>query len=147
MAFISWRERLLFSWWKPLCWMKDPFYILFHRHLYTPEMSTNSSQVGSESVFFNPLASSLILWGAGMGLLGNLARDLHLVIAQDFLCCIYILYIVYILYIYIWADGFSGVLRFSPVLGRKVSGSTFRWHLSHPFLDLFLLLVEVGKLT
>ena len=30
----------------------------------------------------------------------------------------------------------------SPVLGRTVSGSTFRWHLSHILLDLFLLLVE-----
>ena len=28
-----------------------------------------------------------------------------------------------------WADGFSGVPRISPVLGRTVSGSTFRWHL------------------
>ena len=48
------------------------------------------------------------------------------------------------IYIYIWADGFSGVPRISPVLGRTVSGSTFRWHLSHLFLDVFLLLVEVG---
>jgi len=29
-----------------LCWLKAPFSILFHRHLYTPVMSTNSSQVG-----------------------------------------------------------------------------------------------------
>ena len=42
------------------------------------------------------------------------------------------------IYIYIWADGFSGVPRISPVLGRTVSGSTFL------FLDLFLLLVEVA---
>ena len=46
--------------------------------------------------------------------------------------------------IYIWADGFSGVPRISPVLGRTVSGSTFRLHLSHLFLDLFLLLVKVN---
>ena len=34
------------SWWKPLCWLKAPFYILFHRHLYIPAMSTNSRLVG-----------------------------------------------------------------------------------------------------
>ena len=39
-----------------------------------------------------------------------------------------------------WADGFSGIPRISPVLGRTVSGSTFRLHLSHLFLDLYLLL-------
>ena len=41
-----------------------------------------------------------------------------------------------------WADGFSDVPRNSSVLGRTISGSTFRWHLSHLFLDLFLLLVS-----
>ena len=40
-----------------------------------------------------------------------------------------------------WADSFLGVPRISPVLGRTVSGSTFRWHLSHLFLYMFLLLV------
>ena len=49
-----------------------------------------------------------------------------------------------ICWVYIWADGFSGVPRISPVLGGTVSGSTFRWHLSHLFLDPFLLLVEAG---
>ena len=53
--------------------------------------------------------------------------------------CIYI-----ILYMYIWADGFSGVPRISPVPRRTVSGSTFRWHLSHLFLDLFLLLLRLA---
>jgi hypothetical protein len=37
------------------------------------------------------------------------------------------------------------VSRISPVLGRIVSRSTFRWHLSH-LQDLFSLLVEVQKL-
>ena len=45
--------------------------------------------------------------------------------------------------VYIWADDFSDDPRISPVQGRTVSGSTFRWHLSHLYLDLFLLLVEV----
>ena len=31
---------------KAMCWLKAPSYILFHHHLYTPAMSTNSSQVG-----------------------------------------------------------------------------------------------------
>ena len=50
----------------------------------------------------------------------------------------------YVLAVVKYADGFSGVLHISPVLGRTVSGSTFRWHLSHLLLDLFSLLVKVG---
>ena len=42
-----------------------------------------------------------------------------------------------------WADGFSSVLRISPVLGRTVSG----WHLSHLSLDLFLLLLFLLQLA
>ena len=38
----------------------------------------------------------------------------------------------------------ESVPRISPVLGRTVSGSTFRWHLSHLILDLFMLLVETS---
>ena len=45
----------------------------------------------------------------------------------------------------IYADCFSGVPRISPVLGRTVSGSTFRWHLSHLILDLFSLLWLAGR--
>ena len=43
-----------------------------------------------------------------------------------------------------WADGFSGVPRISSVLGWTISGSTFRWHLSHLFIDLFLLQLAAG---
>ena len=49
--------------------------------------------------------------------------------------CIYVY--IYI-YIYIYADGFLSAPRISPVLGRTVSGSTFRWHLSHLFLDIYI---------
>ena len=42
-----------------------------------------------------------------------------------------------------YTDGFSGVPRTSLALGGTVSGSTFRWHLSHLLLDLFSLLVQV----
>ena len=51
---------------------------------------------------------------------------------------IYIYVHTYVFAVVKWADGFSGVPRISPVLGRTVSGSTFL------FLDLFLLLVEVA---
>ena len=46
--------------------------------------------------------------------------------------------------IYIWANGFSGVLHISPVLGRTVSGSTFRWYLSHLLLYIFLLILRLA---
>ena len=29
VTFISWRGRLLFSWWKPQCWLKAPVFDLF----------------------------------------------------------------------------------------------------------------------
>ena len=38
----------------------------------------------------------------------------------------------YVLAVVKYADGFSDVPRISPV-----SGSMFRWHLSHLLLDLF----------
>ena len=45
-------QFFLFSLWKPLWWLKAPDYILFHRHLYTPAMSTNSCQVGVTLISF-----------------------------------------------------------------------------------------------
>ena len=65
-------------------------------------------------------------------------------ILEEFYIYIYIYVPTYVFAVVKWADGFLGVPRVSPVLGRTVSGSTFRWHLSHLFLDLFLLLVDVG---
>ena len=44
-----------------------------------------------------------------------------------------------------YADDFSGVPRISPVLGGTVSGSTFRWHLSHLFLDLLAAGTDLEK--
>ena len=100
------------------------------------------------------LVANRILDGVGFFLEFSLRFPGFLFPSTQFLIYIYIYIYVcvcvcvptYVLAVVKWADGFSGVPRISRVLGRTVSGSTFRWHLSHLFLDLFLLQVEVGIL-
>ena len=49
-----WKKKdFLFNWWKPQCWLKAPIYIFFCRHLCTPAMFTNSSQVDVALFFYH----------------------------------------------------------------------------------------------